>query len=112
MWHSLEVRVPFLDKEMMELMCKIKPSVKYNFSQPKYLLTKSFSDLLPDEIVFRKKQGFTFPFSIWLKNNIDHFKPLLPDTPESKRLLKGFLEGTIHWSQLWVLIVWKKFSGR
>jgi len=110
MWHSLEVRVPFLDKELMELMCKIKPSTKFNFSQPKYLLTKAFSDLLPDEIVFRKKQGFTFPFSIWLKNNMDHFKNLLPDTPETKKLVKGFMDGKVHWSRLWALMVWKNFS--
>ena len=111
MWHSLEVRVPFLDKEMMELMCKIKPSVKFNFSQPKYLLTKAFSDLLPNEIVFRKKQGFTFPFNIWLRNNMDYFKGLLPDTPETKKLVNGFLEGKVHWSRLWALMVWKKFKN-
>jgi len=109
MWHSLEVRVPFLDKDLMKLMHKVDPMVKFQFSQPKYLLTKAFSDLLPDDIVFRKKQGFTFPFSIWLKNNIDHFKPLLPDTPLTKPILKGFLEGKIHWSRVWALIVWKKF---
>lgn len=111
MWHSLEVRVPFLDKEMMELMNRIKPSTKFNFSQPKYLLTKAFSDLLPDEIVFRKKQGFTFPFSIWLRNNMDHFKTLLPDTPVTKGLVSGFLEGKVHWSRLWALMVWKKFNN-
>jgi asparagine synthase (glutamine-hydrolysing) len=111
MWHSLEVRVPFLDKELMELMDRIKPATKFNFSQPKYLLTKAFSDLLPDEIVFRKKQGFTFPFSIWLKNNMDHFKSLLPDTPETKKLVTGFLEGKVHWSRLWALMVWEKFKN-
>jgi asparagine synthase (glutamine-hydrolysing) len=111
MWHSLEVRVPFLDRELMELMHRIKPATKFNFSQPKYLLTKAFSDLLPDEIVFRKKQGFTFPFSIWLKNNMDHFKSLLPDTPETKKLVTGFLEGKVHWSRLWALMVWEKFKN-
>jgi asparagine synthase (glutamine-hydrolysing) len=109
MWHSLEVRVPFLDKKLMELMYMIHPSVKFNFSQPKYLLTKAFKDLLPNEIVFRKKQGFTFPFSIWLKKNINHFKPLLPDTPITDTLVNKFLNGKQHWSRVWALIVWKKF---
>lgn len=111
MWHSLEVRVPFLDKEVMELMYRIKPSVKFNFSQPKYLLTKAFSDLLPDEVIFRKKQGFTFPFNIWLRNNMDYFRTLLPDTPITKILISDFLEGKVHWSRLWALMVLKKFNG-
>jgi len=109
MWHSLEVRVPFLDRELMELMHTIDPAVKFNPSKPKYLLTKTFEDLLPCEVVFRKKQGFTFPFSIWLKNNMDYFKPLLPDTSVTKKLTQQFMEDKIHWSRLWALIVWEKF---
>jgi len=110
MWHSLEVRVPFLDYELMQLMHRITPDIKFNFSQPKYLLTKAFADLLPHEVVFRKKQGFTFPFSIWLKNNMDNFKTLLPDHPVTSKLVTGFLEGKVHWSRIWALMVWKKFS--
>ncbi len=111
MWHSLEVRVPFLDKDLMELMHKIHPSVKFNFSQPKFLLTKAFSDLLPPEIIFRKKQGFTFPFSIWLKNNISHFMPMLPETPLTNTVLQNFVSGKTHWSHLWALIIMKKFMN-
>jgi asparagine synthase (glutamine-hydrolysing) len=110
MWHSLEVRVPFLDKENMELLHAIHPSVKFINSQPKYLLTKAFEDLLPREVVFRKKQGFTFPFSIWLKNNIGQFKPFLPDTKIANSITKKFIEGNIHWSRLWALMVLKHFQ--
>lgn len=111
MWHSLEVRVPFLDRELMELVYSISPSVKFNAKQPKYLLTKAFADLLPDEITFRKKQGFTFPFSIWLKNNMDYFKLMLQDTPITQPLVNQFVQGKLHWSRLWALIVWKKFEN-
>ena len=110
MWHSLEVRVPFLDRELMELMHSIDPAVKFNPSRPKYLLSKTFEDLLPREVVFRKKQGFTFPFSIWLKNNMDNFKPFLPDTPVTKKITQQFLENKVHWSRLWALMVWNKFK--
>lgn len=109
MWHSLEVRVPFLDSELLSLMHNINPLVKYNYSQPKYLLTKAFENLLPPEIVFRKKQGFTFPFAIWLKNNISHFKPMLPNTPVAHELLQQFLQGNVHWSHVWALIIYNKF---
>lgn len=110
MWHSLEVRVPFLDRELMELTFSIAPKIKYNQLQPKYLITKAFGDLLPPEIVFRKKQGFTFPFDFWLKNNMDFFKPMLPDTPITKPLVQKFMSGELHWSKIWVLIVWKRIK--
>ncbi len=109
MWNSLEVRVPFLDKELMNLVNSISPSVKYNSQLPKYLLTKAFEDIIPKEIIFRKKQGFTFPMSIWLKKYIDVIKLLLPDTPISHKILDQFLAGQTHWSRLWSLIVYKRF---
>lgn len=67
MSHSLELRVPFLDKELVELAFKTSDEEKFIANYPKSMLTKPFSDLLPDEIVFRPKQGFTFPFRHWLK---------------------------------------------
>ena len=110
MWSSLEVRVPFLDKELLDLMCSISPSVKFNGKIPKYLIVRAFEDILPREIVYRKKQGFTFPFSIWLKQHIEFFKPMLPDTPVAQKTLCQFLEGRVHWSKLWSLIVYSQFA--
>lgn len=109
MWNSLELRVPFLDKELMQIMHTISPSVKFNSNRPKYLITKAFEHLLPEQIVFRKKQGFTFPFSIWLKKHIEVFKPMLPDTPVTNKILSQFFDGKVHWSRLWSLIVYNKF---
>ena len=110
MWNSLEVRVPFLDKELLGLMHTISPSVKFHGKIPKYLLVKAFEDILPKEVVYRKKQGFTFPFSIWLKQHIEFFKPMLPDTPVAHKILHQFLEGKVHWSRLWSLIVYNQFK--
>ena len=50
MWHGLEVRVPFLDKEVMQLARQISPEVKYNGAMGKHLLIKAFEDILPREI--------------------------------------------------------------
>jgi glycosyltransferase involved in cell wall biosynthesis len=66
MWHSLEVRVPFLDKELLETVHSISPDIKYNSTIKKGLLIDAFRDLLPKDIYTRKKQGFTFPFEKWL----------------------------------------------
>ena len=109
MWNSLEVRVPFLDKELLNLMHTISPSIKFDKKIPKHLLVKAFEDILPKEIVYRKKQGFSFPISIWLKEHIEFFKPMLPDTPVTHRILQQFLDGKIHWSRFWSLIVYGKF---
>jgi len=110
MWNSLEVRVPFLDKELLSLMHTISPSVKFHGKIPKYLLVKAFEDILPKAVVYRKKQGFTFPFSIWLKQHIEFFKTMLPDTPVTHKILHQFLEGKVHWSRLWSLIVYNQFK--
>ena len=110
MWHSLEVRVPFLDRELMETVYSINPSLKYNRQRPKYLLTKAFEDILPCEVVYRKKQGFTFPFSIWMLNNKELLKSMLPDTPVSLKIWQQFESGKLHWSRVWALIVMNKFN--
>lgn len=109
MWNSVEVRVPFLDGELLKLMHSISPTIKFNKKIPKYLLVKAFKDILPKEIVYRKKQGFSFPMSIWLKKHIELFKPLLPDTPITHQILEKFLSGNIHWSKFWSLIVYRRF---
>ena len=69
---SLEIREPFFDHELIEYVLGIPDSIKYpNF--PKQLLVESLGDLLPPEIVHRTKQGFTFPWKIWMKNELKDF---------------------------------------
>lgn len=72
MAHALEVRVPFLDHELVEYMLQLPDSMKFPVT-PKKLLTDSLPDLLPDEIVNRPKMGFTFPWRHWLKNELHSF---------------------------------------
>ena len=69
MWNSLEVRVPFLDKELLNLMHTISPSIKFDKKIPKHLLVKAFEDILPKEIVYRKKIGFSMPINYWMKKD-------------------------------------------
>jgi asparagine synthetase B (glutamine-hydrolysing) len=51
--HSLELRVPFLDKELVGLAFKMSDKDKLISHYLKSMMTKSFSEFLPDEIVFR-----------------------------------------------------------
>jgi asparagine synthase (glutamine-hydrolysing) len=68
MAHSIETRVPFLDKRLVELAIKIPDEIKLKNDETKYILKKSVEGIIPDEIIYRKKQGFGAPMSEWLKN--------------------------------------------
>ena len=75
MAHALEIRVPFLDHKLVEMVMALRDDVKYP-NTPKQLLTESFADLLPDEIVNRPKMGFVFPWVHWLKAELKEFAEL------------------------------------
>ncbi len=68
-WHGIEIRVPFLDKELIELVHQIYSSIKAFEGQKKYLLIHALGDKLPRAIWDRPKMGFTFPFEKWLESS-------------------------------------------
>jgi asparagine synthase (glutamine-hydrolysing) len=70
MAHSLEVRCPFLDSELVELAMKIPSSLKLRGGVTKYLLKKAFSNVLPEEILNREKAGFAIPLDEWLRKDL------------------------------------------
>ena len=72
MAHSLEIRVPFLDHTVVELATRLSTNLK-NPTSAKKFLTETFADLLPHEVVNRKKMGFTLPWSVWMKNELRDF---------------------------------------
>ncbi len=67
---SLEMRVPFCDHEFVEFSMSIPAHQKIKRFQLKYLLKKVASRLLPKEIIYRKKQGFSVPVGYWIKNDL------------------------------------------
>jgi asparagine synthase (glutamine-hydrolysing) len=67
MAHGLEVRVPFLDHELVELCARIPPELKMRGMQEKYILRLAMQRELPSEIVWRKKRGLNAPFSQWMR---------------------------------------------
>jgi asparagine synthase (glutamine-hydrolysing) len=62
---SLEARVPFLDHKLVETAMSIPSSVKTRNGTLKSILKKSVRGLIPDEIIERKKQGFSVPLQEW-----------------------------------------------
>jgi len=70
MAHGLEVRVPFLDKELVEFSAAIPFEYKIRGLTSKYILKKAFSPYLPKEIFKQRKQGFTIPVSSWIRKEL------------------------------------------
>jgi asparagine synthase (glutamine-hydrolysing) len=73
MYHSLELRVPFMDHEFVELMATVPPRYKLNRFSKKYILKKAFQAILPREILCRKKQGFSIPLVLWFRKELKSF---------------------------------------
>jgi len=69
MAHALEVRAPFLDYRLLEYVLSLPDEYKYPHS-PKKLLVDAFESKLPDDIVNRKKMGFSFPMDRWFRKDL------------------------------------------
>lgn len=66
MQSSLEVRSPFLDLDLVNFIRRLPSKLKYNHGKRKIILKQAISDLIPSEIIHRKKKGFGIPLLKWL----------------------------------------------
>jgi asparagine synthase (glutamine-hydrolysing) len=73
---NLEVRVPFLNQEMLELTARMPPDLKLRGLKRKYILKRAAEKLLPREVVWRKKAGFGAPIRSWLRGPL---RPMVDD---------------------------------
>jgi len=73
MAHSLEVRSPLLDYELMEFAATIPSELKLKGKTSKYILKKSLRDRLPLNLLNREKQGFSIPLAEWLKGELREY---------------------------------------
>ncbi len=81
---ALEVRAPFLDKEVVELALQMPRDFKYKGSG-KYILRKLMEDRLPSDVVWRGKHGFGLPVGQWFR---EEWRPLLKETLSPERVAK------------------------
>ena len=129
MTHSLEVRVPYLDNEILNFALNIPDSSKIDFKKQQNPYTDTYRDLgtkkilievakkyLPVDFDLQPKKGFSLPFSSWLKGT---FSELLDDVfsessvkrrgifsyPELRKLLENFRNNKSPWSQIWLIFV-------
>lgn len=83
MAHSLEARVPFLDHVLVETIFRIPSEIRTRPGNLKYLFKKSVGDLLPDELLGARKQGFVIPVELWLRGAL---RPLAEQLLSPERL--------------------------
>ncbi|EXI77234.1 MAG: Asparagine synthetase [glutamine-hydrolyzing] 1 [Candidatus Accumulibacter appositus] len=67
MAHSLEVREPLMDHELVEWMATLSSSLKVRGQEGKFLLKKAFEPSLPQDILYRPKMGFAVPLARWFR---------------------------------------------
>ena len=118
---SLEARVPLLDHKLVEFVSTIPWNLKVKGTVSKYILKKTMSDLLPHNILYRKKQGFNMPLNEWFRNDLVGLaaKVLLDRTSVHRglfnrdhieRLLTSHQQKAEDMSfQIWSLIVFEKW---
>lgn len=70
MANSLETRAPLLDYRVVEFAASLPSDLKLNGRESKYALKRCLSKLLSDEILYRKKKGFTVPMESWLRKEL------------------------------------------
>jgi asparagine synthase (glutamine-hydrolysing) len=113
---SVEARVPFLDHDLVEFAMALPPEMKVRDGVGKYLLKKAVAGtLLPEHIVYRKKQGFGAPVSEWFQGELGQRAQRqirgsalaergLLDYDEVDRMWEAHRRGPVNWAfHLWNL---------
>jgi asparagine synthase (glutamine-hydrolysing) len=117
---SLELRAPILDHHFMELVASIPSELKLHGRTGKYIFKKAMEPLLPNDILYRSKQGFAIPLAQWFRcelkdlayelvveRNDDH----ILDTSYLSKIWKQHQSGTFDRSAyLWTVLMFRKWQ--
>jgi asparagine synthase (glutamine-hydrolysing) len=125
MAHSLELRVPFVDRQLLEWLWPQRDYFKYDPRRGKRALADATADVVPAAIRNRRKQGFTLPFPLWMRQEL---RPFLDETfstaslaacpwleaAEVQQAWAGYKAGNDNraWSRVWTLAVLIAFANR
>ena len=119
MAHSVEVRTPFLDYRLIEYVASLPGNIKIKNGRVKHILKEAISDLLPQDIIDRPKEGFVLPINDWIMDNLSAY---IRDTLSECRLNKHgllnyqavnklvddhFNNGEKYGPQLWNLVMFQ-----
>lgn len=119
---ALEVREPFFDYQMIEYALNVPDEFKFDAKTPKSLLVKALGDLLPYDVVYRPKKGFSFPWDYWMRNEL---KPLCQESLHKLDQMGLFKPGSLDefwnrflkrdksvtWTHIWSFVVLEKWMN-
>src|SRR5207248_9689114 len=120
---TIEVRVPLLNHELVELAARMPPDLKLRGLKRKYILKRAAEELLPRDVVWRKKAGFGAPVRSWLRGALRPMvEELLSDAnikrrglfrpEEVRRIINANLSGREDYNlqvfQLLTLELWQR----
>jgi asparagine synthase (glutamine-hydrolysing) len=122
---SLELRVPFVDRPLLEWLWQNPSAHRFDPRHPKGALVSAVADILPPGLMNRRKQGFSFPFAQWMRGPL---LPFIEDTLTSTSIgQSGLLNPTKvqsywhrfrdgaddkEWSRVWSLTVFIAFLNQ
>jgi asparagine synthase (glutamine-hydrolysing) len=113
---SLEVRAPFLDQEVIELAWSLPDQTKLSWGRRKWLLKHIAAKLVPPEVIYRPKMGFSMPLDGWFRGKLGVvLEGLLEDSmavqegwirrEPVRQCLHAHRQGQDHTTRLW-LVLW------
>lgn len=116
---SIEIREPFFDHHLVSYVMSIPDQLKFP-AYPKKLLVESLGDLLPGEIVHRRKQGFVLPWKLWMKTELRAFCESHLQSAAQRDFINGaqllnswkkFIKNdpSIGWMEIWLFVVLEKW---
>ena len=124
MAHGLEIRVPFIDHVIAELLFRTDPAIILH-GAAKSLLFDALPTPLPRLCTHRPKMGFTFPFDIWMKGA---WRKMVEETLRAsassngagnlfdqdavERIWRDYLAGKVHWSRPWAVYAALRRRGK
>lgn len=116
MAHALELRVPFVDREVMRAAFAGVDCFELSDARPKPLLAAAVHDLLPEDVWNRPKQGFVLPFADWMRGPLasevgntlgdaDRLEAVGLDPATVRDVWSRYLRGDsgVTWSRPWAL---------
>ena len=124
MAHALEVRVPILDHPLVEWISGLPPDLKLRGREGKYIFKKALAPYLPDDILYRRKQGFAVPLDRWFRGPLKQqlreavLGPVMADTglfdmAFLKQLVEQHISGRRDNSAaLWSLLMFEAFVAK
>lgn len=124
MAHGLEVRSPFLDHHLAEFALRLSPTLQVRRYSLKHVLKLAVADLLPEEIVKRRKRGFGVPLDRWFRRELRGYLDAMVLSPSARirdhlrgeaidAVVQEHLAGTrSHGHALWALLTLEVFLRR